>query len=132
MRRRLAGRIFSPGYHFTTVFGKLESSFSCVFRNFFKSTNRSLCGRTAPADSGGQVGVGAPGKASQPPGDTNPPLVSPPSLPTTPRSRFPGPRVVSRFSIAVFQHTNTRERTLTDTRKRSLYTTRRRASSPQC
>lgn len=57
---------FHPVTIFTTVFGKLESSFSCVFRNFFKPANRSPCGRTASAVSGGQGSVGAPGKASQP------------------------------------------------------------------
>lgn len=54
---------------FTTVFGKSESPFSCVFRNFFKLAIRSPCvdrplwlpGRS----SGVGVGVGAPGK----PGD---------------------------------------------------------------
>lgn len=34
---------FNPQRGFTTVFGKLESPFSCVFRNFFKPAIRSPC-----------------------------------------------------------------------------------------
>jgi len=73
------------------------SAFSAIFLN--PLTGAHAAGQLRPM-AVARSATARPGKpASQPPGDTDPPLVS---LPTTPRSRFPGPRVVVRFPVVVF------------------------------